>query len=156
MYKIKILTLVTALSITGCTSDQMPSGQGIGGLLGGIAGGIAGNQFGGGSGNTIATIGGAMLGMYAGSMLGEHLSEGDREYYDTAQNEAYNMPVGEAIEWENPETGTSGTITTEREGRTSSGSYCREFQQTVTIGGETEKAYGTACQQQDGTWKITS
>ena len=30
---------------------------------------------------------------------------------------------------------------------------CREFQRTITIGGKTEKAYGTACRQPDGTWK---
>ncbi len=34
------------------------------------------------------------------------------------------------------------------------GQYCREFQQTVTIGGKTEEAYGTACRQPDGSWKI--
>ena len=33
------------------------------------------------------------------------------------------------------------------------GEQCREFQQTITIGGKTEKAYGTACRQPDGTWK---
>jgi surface antigen len=31
---------------------------------------------------------------------------------------------------------------------------CREFQQDVTIAGERVKAFGTACRQPDGTWKI--
>jgi hypothetical protein len=31
---------------------------------------------------------------------------------------------------------------------------CREFQQTIMIGGQAQKAYGTACRQADGTWKI--
>jgi hypothetical protein len=31
---------------------------------------------------------------------------------------------------------------------------CREFQQTIMIGGQATKAYGTACRQADGTWKI--
>jgi hypothetical protein len=35
-------------------------------------------------------------------------------------------------------------------------SYCREFTQTFTISGETEKGYGTACLQPDGSWKIVS
>jgi surface antigen len=39
---------------------------------------------------------------------------------------------------------------------TRTGAYCREFQQTVTIGGKTESAYGTACRQPDGTWKVVS
>jgi triosephosphate isomerase len=36
------------------------------------------------------------------------------------------------------------------------GRYCREFQQTVTIGGRTEQAYGTACMQPDGAWEVIS
>ena len=31
---------------------------------------------------------------------------------------------------------------------------CREFQQTITIGGQPQRAYGTACRQADGTWRI--
>ncbi|MDB5406806.1 MAG: hypothetical protein JWL84_1718 [Rhodospirillales bacterium] len=31
---------------------------------------------------------------------------------------------------------------------------CREFQQTITVGGKPQKAYGTSCQQPDGTWKV--
>ena len=32
---------------------------------------------------------------------------------------------------------------------------CREFQQTITVNGVEQKAYGTTCQQADGTWRIT-
>ena len=46
-------------------------------------------------------------------------------------------------------------MTPTREGTDqTTGAYCREFQHTVTIGGKTEDAYGTACRQPDGTWKI--
>lgn len=34
--------------------------------------------------------------------------------------------------------------------------YCREFTQTFTIGGKTQKGYGTACLQPDGSWEIQS
>ena len=51
--------------------------------------------------------------------------------------------------------GNSGIVTPVRDGTdTATGSYCREFQQTVTIGGKAEQAYGTACRQPDGTWKV--
>jgi hypothetical protein len=33
---------------------------------------------------------------------------------------------------------------------------CREFQQTVSIGGQTQQAFGMTCRQADGTWKIAS
>lgn len=32
--------------------------------------------------------------------------------------------------------------------------YCREFQKQIVIDGRTERAYGVACLQPDGTWKI--
>jgi surface antigen len=35
----------------------------------------------------------------------------------------------------------------------SSYSYCREFQQTITVGGRKEQATGQACRQADGTWQ---
>ena len=41
-----------------------------------------------------------------------------------------------------------------REGRTSDGLACCEFQQEVTIGGEKVEALGTACQQADGSWRV--
>jgi hypothetical protein len=31
---------------------------------------------------------------------------------------------------------------------------CREFQQTITVGGKPQAAYGTTCQQPDGSWKV--
>jgi surface antigen len=34
------------------------------------------------------------------------------------------------------------------------GTYCREFQSNVTIDGKPDKAYGTACRQPDGSWKV--
>ncbi len=36
----------------------------------------------------------------------------------------------------------------------SGGSYCREFQHEVIIGGAVQASYGTACLQADGSWKI--
>jgi hypothetical protein len=36
------------------------------------------------------------------------------------------------------------------------GGPCREFQETIMIGGKPQRAYGTACRQPDGTWKRVS
>jgi hypothetical protein len=35
-------------------------------------------------------------------------------------------------------------------------SYCREFTQTFTIAEQTQRGYGTACLQPDGSWQIQS
>ncbi len=80
------------------------------------------------------------------------LSEAQQRAHEDAQVRATMAPVGQPIIWsDGPAT---GAVTTMREGRTPQGAYCREFQQQVTIGGRTEDAYGTACQQPDGSWQV--
>jgi hypothetical protein len=34
--------------------------------------------------------------------------------------------------------------------------HCREFQQTVMVGGQPQAGYGTTCLQPDGSWQIVS
>jgi surface antigen len=62
---------------------------------------------------------------------------------------------GQHVAWTNPDSGHSGTVVPVRTYE-AQGTYCREFQQTVTIQGKQERAYGTACRQPDGNWRITS
>ena len=71
---------------------------------------------------------------------------------EQAQIEATTAPVGSTIAWD--DAGAAGSVSVLREGRSSSGKTCREFQQTVTVGGRSEQAYGTACLQPDGAWQI--
>jgi surface antigen len=47
-------------------------------------------------------------------------------------------------------------VTPVRTYQSASGQYCREYQQTITVGGQMHQAYGTACRQPDGNWKIVS
>jgi len=60
------------------------------------------------------------------------------------------------VPWTNPDNGHAGTVTPTRTYQTAGGTYCREYQQTVTIGGKDERSYGTACRQPDGSWKIAN
>jgi len=82
------------------------------------------------------------------------LNESQERTLETAQIKATTAPVGETIDW--TDGGAKGSVVATREGTSSTGRYCREFQQTVTVGGKSEQAYGTACQQPDGTWEIVS
>ena len=41
-----------------------------------------------------------------------------------------------------------------KNGTATGGQYCREFQQTITIGGRREQGVGVACTPPDGTWRI--
>jgi len=83
-----------------------------------------------------------------------NLSEYQQRAYEDAQIRATTAPIGETIQWR--EAGAYGTVTATRDGTSSGNRYCREFQKTVTIGGRTEQAYGTACMQPDGAWEVIS
>lgn len=148
-------TLVAGLGLAGCASDGGPgiSKQTGGGALGAVVGGLAGSQFGKGRGQLVATGLGVLLGALAGSEVGKSLDRADHAYMNQAQNRAYAAPVGQTISWNNPQSGNSGTYTPLRDGHTNTGAHCREYQQTIYVGGRQETAKGTACQNPDGTWK---
>ncbi len=52
-------------------------------------------------------------------------------------------------------TGVTATTNNPAPGQSSPGGmYCREFEETITIDGQPQRAHGRACRQPDGTWKI--
>lgn len=149
--KIIASTLVVACLATGCENPK----QALGTLGGGALGAWAGSTIGKGRGRVIAAAAGGVLGALLGGTIGGQLDKADRERADrTAQNAFESNPVGKAGEWRNPDTGNYGTITPTRTFQQPSGTYCREFQQTVMIGGKPQQGYGTACRQPDGSWQI--
>ena len=82
------------------------------------------------------------------------LNENQQRIHEQAQIGATTAPIGETIIWS--DSGASGSVTATRDGMTPSGQYCREFQHEVIVGGQKEQAYGTACQQPDGSWRVLS
>ena len=66
----------------------------------------------------------------------------------------YRADSGTRSVWRNPDSGNSGSVTPIKTYAQPSGTYCREFAQTITVGGNTEQAYGHACRMPDGTWKL--
>ena len=150
-----ILCLVAAVAIAGC--ENAGEKQTIGTLAGAALGGLAGAQIGGGRGQLAATAVGALLGAWAGSEVGKSLDKADKLYMkQTSQQALEKNKVGQASTWSNPDSGHSGTVTPTRSYQTAQGDNCREYQQTVTIDGKSERAHGTACRQPDGTWKIVN
>ncbi|MDM7946552.1 MAG: RT0821/Lpp0805 family surface protein [Oceanibaculum nanhaiense] len=154
MMKKTAIALSALLLLAACENGNHENKQTAGTILGGIAGAVAGSQIGGGKGRLAAVAAGALLGGFLGNQIGSDLDEVDRQRANSAMNRAQAAPVGQTITWNNPNSGNSGSVTPVREGTTASGEYCREFQQTVIIGGKSENAYGTACRQPDGSWKI--
>ncbi|WP_252177276.1 hypothetical protein [Endozoicomonas sp. 4G] len=83
----------------------------------------------------------------------DNLNESAQRAHEAAQIKATTAPVGERIIWNDGD--ASGYVVTTKEGKSaSSGLVCREFQQSITVGGRTEDAWGQACLQEDGSWQI--
>lgn len=166
--KITAIAITLALLTSACQpQDQYSQRSGVGGtgfnkqqvgtVLGGVGGGILGNQLGKGKGNTAATIGGTVLGAMLGNSMGKSLDNADAAYaQDTAQYAFENGRTGVSSSWTNPDSGNRGTITPTRTYQNSYGANCREFSQSVNVGGQTQRGYGTACRQSDGSWQIVN
>ncbi len=150
------LPVALVLALAACAQGQGNKQTG-GTLIGAGLGALTGSQIGGGRGKLAAVAIGALAGAYLGSEVGKSLDRADRlAMRQTSQTALEKNPVGRASSWSNPDTGHSGTVTPTRTYQTASGSPCREYQQTVTIDGKTERAYGRACRQPDGSWKIAN
>ena len=146
--------LATGL-LAGCSGyGDLGTKQTVGGLGGAALGGLLGSQFGSGTGQLAFTAAGTLLGALVGSEVGRSMDDVDRLRAERAQVQATGAPIGQTVVWNNPNTGNSGTVTPLCDGTSASGEYCREFQQTVTIGGRSQQTFGTACRQSDGTWRV--
>ena len=148
MFKIAFISLMS-LSIISCSKEA------IGTLLGAIGGAIIGGEITGDNG--LGVMMGALAGGYAGSKIGRNLDEADQQkMYNTTHRALETGVSGTAETWYNPDSGNRGTITPQPAYENTEGQYCREYQQSVTIDGEPETAYGTACRMPDGTWKTVN
>lgn len=149
-----IAPIILALALGGCANTMGPKETG-GTLIGGATGALVGSQIGSGRGRLLGVAVGTMAGALIGREIGSSLDRADRvEMERTAQYSLEHNRTDEPGSWRNPDSGHSGSITPKKTYRTAEGRYCREYQQTVIIGGEEHQAYGTACRQPDGTWKI--
>ena len=168
LYRAGVLMLVLILVLSGCASNSgSQTGQSstsqwisdhektlIGGLGAATAGGLLGAAFHLGP---AGIIGGALLGGLAGAAVGDRMDAADKRQQTQAAQKAFETtPSGQSVAWRNPDSGNSGTVTPLRTYQAPSGQYCREYQQTIMIGGEKHQAYGTTCRQPDGSWKIVS
>ncbi len=148
------IPLAFAIVLSGCTTTNSGPKEQVGTLFGAGLGALAGSQVGKGRGKLVAVAVGTLLGASLGSSVGRSLDRADRLYMARTSATAFESnPTGQTSTWVNPDSGHSGTVTPTRTYQ-SQNRYCREFQQTVTVGGNTQQAYGTACRQADGSWEI--
>ena len=148
--------ILCAFSLSACEGG---SKEGFGTLMGALGGAMVGSAISdngrGGTGNGIVI--GALAGGIIGNSIGRSLDEKDRrDMYRAQQVALESYPSGQSSTWYNPDSGNSGTYVPQPAQQNDAGQYCREYQQTVTVGGKTETAYGKACRQPDGDWKIVN
>jgi surface antigen len=148
--------LVLSILVIGCAEQGGPlTKQGAGTILGGAGGALLGSQFGKGSGKVGMIALGALAGAAIGNTIGAGMDKTDKIYHtQVAQRALETAPSGNAVEWRNPDSGHYGSVTPTRTFKAPSGEYCREYTQTVTVAGKQQQAYGKACRQPDGTWRI--
>lgn len=161
-----LIGLLMASMVTACAQqgggggfmtreDGGVSRAGVGTLAGGAAGAIAGSNIGKGKGNIAAIAIGTLLGAGLGNSIGQSLDNADiARYNSTSQRALETAPSGQAVAWNNPDSGNYGTVTPVNVYQNNAGQYCREYNQTINVGGRTEQAYGRACRQPNGEWKI--
>jgi surface antigen len=143
--------VLLAFVVSGCETIENNPKAALGAAGGATAGGLIAAAAGGGA---AGIVGGVLLGGLVGGAIGNALDQRDKQLaMQAAQNSFENSRSGSSTQWRNPDSGHSGSITPTRTYQ-DGGQYCREYQQTINVGGETEKGYGTACRQPDGTWRI--
>jgi surface antigen len=143
-----IATLVFSLSACAQTGPKTTFGAATGAAAGGLIGAAAG-------GGAEGIVAGVLLGGLLGGAIGNTLDNRDREYIRRSNRQSMEYGrIGESSTWRNPDTGHYGSMTPTRTYQEVSGNYCREFTQTVTVNGRQESAYGRACRQPDGSWRM--
>jgi surface antigen len=149
MRSVVAVLLVAVLLVPGCAPQQFRQ-EDAGMVIGGVLGGVLGTQIGGGRGQMAAIIAGTLVGAAVGGAVGRSMDDVDR--MKTAQT-LETVRTGVPAQWRNPDTGSQYTVVPTRTWETAAGP-CREYTIDAMIGGRTEKVYGTACRQPDGSWQV--
>lgn len=148
--KTLVALFLVALTTSSCLENPKETG---GALLGGAGGALIGSTIGGGSGRLVAVAAGAILGSIAGSAIGRSLDENDRRMAAEATQRSLN--TGQTEKWQRVNSNNE-QVTIEVAPRRLTNDGCREYQQTVSIGGRTQQAYGRACKDRNGDWQIVN
>jgi surface antigen len=171
-----LLPSLLCIGALAATPAQAADGGLIGALFGAGLGGALGNQVGQGSGRVVATVAGVGLGALLGNAVGssyDRPNDGyvqEASYYPAPQPVYYTQPASTTVVYEeyreprwkkrHRHTHTSTTYVVNEPvvyaaaPAPEPASYCREYQQTVVVGGQRQSSYGTACMQPDGSWQM--
>ena len=142
------VSITASLGLTACANNQ----EG-GTLVGAVAGGVIGNQFGKGTGKVLATVAGAVVGGIVGSEIGKSMDQQDRMLAQQAEFAALESgKAGVSTPWRNTENGRYGEVVPSKPYRRGPDD-CRDYTHTIYIDGRPQTMRGTACRNNDGTWR---
>ena len=140
---IRVAFVAAMMALSGCATSGLggrifaPDGTGSSG-----AGNVAVAE------TIIAAMGGGLI----GGTIGSKLDEADRRTALQAEYRALEYAqAGNAVDWRGAAAGVSGTVVAAQPYRVGS-QDCRQYSQTVSIGGQKQTARGTACRNPDGSW----
>tara|TARA_B100001173_G_scaffold173199_1_gene149579 strand:+ start:507 stop:968 length:462 start_codon:yes stop_codon:yes gene_type:complete len=142
--------LMAATMMTGCTPGNNTGGAT---MTGAALGGLLGGAVTGGDDKWAGALAGALIGGALGNQIGKHMDAQDQK---NMQSAITTTPVGSQAQWTNQQTDTTYKVTPTKQYTSSSNQYCREYTTTVTVEGKTQTAYGRACKQSNGQWKVVS
>lgn len=149
-----IVFMLCLLLCTACATPPGPKAT-IGGLGGAAGGGLLAAGLSGG--DPAITAGGVILGLLIGGAAGDRLDAADRRYMQQASYRALEYtPHHRVVAWRNPRSQNHGTVQPTRTYQGQNGQTCREYRTTVAIGSEHREAYGVACRDAAGEWRIVN
>jgi surface antigen len=129
----------------------------IGAVLGGVAGAVVGSKTGERGDRDerfITTVGGAVIGAVVGGSIGKSMDDADHACAAQALEYAN---FKQSVRWHNKARGAWYTVTpvglVPAHGK---GVECRRYSMLTETGGEKQTSHGTACRQNDGSWRLSS
>jgi len=138
-----VLAVASSVLLAACGTTSQTGGQG--GLLGTTIG------QGGSSAKVAGTIIEAMNGGLVGGTVGTGLNEREKRSALEAEYRALEYTAsGQKVAWQG-DSGHSGEVVAAQPYRVGS-QDCRQYTQTVVIGGASSTARGTACRNANGSW----
>lgn len=98
-------------------------------------------------------LGGCTLPESVQGSLYDQLGDGDVSLAgDTLQRSLERTRNGETTAWRNATTRAAGSITPTRTYLAVGGDYCRDYVETITVGGQSGQMRNTACRDEHGLW----
>ncbi len=144
----KLLMMVTVsgllLALSGCVTYGPREEAGM--LIGGVMGAAIGARLGDEPGELLGMLAGGAI----GASMGRAMDDIDRMHMAAALESTRS---GVVSKWYNPDTGYYYQMEPVRTYKTVQGP-CREYVMDVYIDGRIEEAWGVACRQPDGSWRI--